>query len=385
MLASREMPGAIVVPGRAGQLRRARVPRARRRRARDRRGRRGLARTSSGPGASCASRCARIAAGLRALGVERGDRVVAYMPNIPETAAAFLACASLGAVWSSCSPDFGARSVIDRFAQIEPKVLLAVDGYRYNGKDFDRSRDRARRSRDAMPGLARCAPAATSTAMRRWRTRSTAADGRRGSGVRAGAVRPPAVGPVLLGHDRPAEGDRAVPGRHPARAPEDAAPARRRAGRRPPLLVHHDRLDDVELHRLGAAHRGDDPALRRLARAPGHGRAVGLRGAHADDHVRDERLLHRRVHEGGRRARRRARPVGAEGGRLDRLAALARGLPLGLRARRRGHVAVLDERRHRPLHGVRRRRAAASRSTRASCRRARSAPRSSPGTPRASR
>src|ERR671914_599398 len=79
-----------------------------------------------------------IAGGLRALGVGRGDRVAAYMPNIPEAVAAFLACASIGAVWSSCSPDFGARSVIDRFAQIEPKVLLAVDGYRYNGRDFDR-------------------------------------------------------------------------------------------------------------------------------------------------------------------------------------------------------------------------------------------------------
>jgi acetoacetyl-CoA synthetase len=79
-----------------------------------------------------------MAARLRALGVERGDRVAAYMPNIPEAVAAFLATASIGAVWSSCSPDFGARSVIDRFAQIEPKVLLAVDGYRYNGRDFDR-------------------------------------------------------------------------------------------------------------------------------------------------------------------------------------------------------------------------------------------------------
>ena len=81
---------------------------------------------------------ARIQAGLRDLGVGRGDRVVAYMPNIAETIAAFLATAGLGAVWSSCSPDFGARSVIDRFAQIEPRVLLAVDGYRYNGRDFDR-------------------------------------------------------------------------------------------------------------------------------------------------------------------------------------------------------------------------------------------------------
>jgi len=82
---------------------------------------------------------ARLAAGLRGLGVGPGDRVAAYLPNIPETLAAFLACASMGAVWSSAAPEFGARSVIDRFAQIEPKVLLAVDGYRYGGRDFDRS------------------------------------------------------------------------------------------------------------------------------------------------------------------------------------------------------------------------------------------------------
>ncbi|HEY2719182.1 MAG TPA: acetoacetate--CoA ligase [Solirubrobacteraceae bacterium] len=81
---------------------------------------------------------AQVAAGLRALGVGRGDRVVAYMPNIPETLIAFLATASLGAIWSSAAPEFGARSVIDRFAQIEPKVFFAVDGYRHGGKDFDR-------------------------------------------------------------------------------------------------------------------------------------------------------------------------------------------------------------------------------------------------------
>ena len=83
------------------------------------------------------SQVAAFAAGLRGLGVERGDRVVAYLPNSPEALIGFLACASIGATWSSCSPDFGA-SVIDRFAQIEPKVLLTVDGYRYGGKDFDR-------------------------------------------------------------------------------------------------------------------------------------------------------------------------------------------------------------------------------------------------------
>jgi acetoacetyl-CoA synthetase len=84
------------------------------------------------------SQTARIAAGLRALGVGEGDRVAAYMPNIPETVAALLACASIGAIWSSAAPEFGARSVVDRFAQIEPKVLLAIDGYRYGGKDYDR-------------------------------------------------------------------------------------------------------------------------------------------------------------------------------------------------------------------------------------------------------
>jgi acetoacetyl-CoA synthetase len=82
---------------------------------------------------------AAAAGGLRALGVGRGDRVVAYMPNIPETLVAFLAVVSIGAIWSSAAPEFGARSVIDRFAQIEPKVLLAVDGYRHGGKDFDRT------------------------------------------------------------------------------------------------------------------------------------------------------------------------------------------------------------------------------------------------------
>jgi acetoacetyl-CoA synthetase len=100
------------------------------------------------------ARVAAVAAGLRDLGVERGDRVVAYLPNVPEAIVAFLATASIGAIWSSCSPDFGAASVIDRFAQIEPKVLFAVDGYRYGGNDFDR-RDVVAELQAAMPSLRR--------------------------------------------------------------------------------------------------------------------------------------------------------------------------------------------------------------------------------------
>jgi acetoacetyl-CoA synthetase len=81
---------------------------------------------------------ARVRAGLQQLGVGLGDRVAAYLPNSPEALIAMLASASLGAIWTSCSPDFGAHSVVDRFAQITPKVLVAVDGYVYNGRSFDR-------------------------------------------------------------------------------------------------------------------------------------------------------------------------------------------------------------------------------------------------------
>jgi acetoacetyl-CoA synthetase len=98
-------------------------------------------------------RVAAVAAGLRRLGVEKGDRVVAYLPNVPETVVAMLATASLGAVWSSCAPEFGVSSVVDRFAQIEPKVLVAVDGYRYNGTWHDRS-DALAQIRRRLPTVA---------------------------------------------------------------------------------------------------------------------------------------------------------------------------------------------------------------------------------------
>ena len=82
-------------------------------------------------------RVARLAKSLRESGVEKGDRVVGFMPNMPETVIAMLAATSLGAVWSSCSPDFGIKGVLDRFGQIKPKVLFTADGYFYNGKTFD--------------------------------------------------------------------------------------------------------------------------------------------------------------------------------------------------------------------------------------------------------
>ena len=88
--------------------------------------------------AELADRVARCRAGLVARGVGRGDRVVALLPNIAETTVAFFATASLGAIWSSCAPEFGVRAVTDRWTQVTPKVLLTVDGYRYGTKDIDR-------------------------------------------------------------------------------------------------------------------------------------------------------------------------------------------------------------------------------------------------------
>jgi acetoacetyl-CoA synthetase len=99
------------------------------------------------------SATASLAAGLQELGVGAGDRVVAVMPNIPETVIAFLATASIGAVWSACSPDFGTTSLIDRFAQIDPKVLIAVDGYVHKGRPFD-VRGKVAELHAALPSLA---------------------------------------------------------------------------------------------------------------------------------------------------------------------------------------------------------------------------------------
>lgn len=95
-----------------------------------------------------------LAANLRSMGVKAGDRVAAYLPNTPEAVIAFLASASVGAVWSCCSPDFGAPAVVDRFSQVEPKVLIAADGYSYGGKWFERTEE-VRTIAKSLPSLER--------------------------------------------------------------------------------------------------------------------------------------------------------------------------------------------------------------------------------------
>ncbi|HFQ15541.1 MAG TPA: acetoacetate--CoA ligase, partial [Rhodobacteraceae bacterium] len=94
----------------------------------------------------------RLGQALERMGVGPGDRVAAIMPNIPETIIAMLAANSLGAVWSSCSPDFGVTGVLDRFGQIEPKILIACDGYSYNGKTID-LRDKLARITEQLPSV----------------------------------------------------------------------------------------------------------------------------------------------------------------------------------------------------------------------------------------
>jgi acetoacetyl-CoA synthetase len=95
---------------------------------------------------------ARARAGLQRLGVTRGDRVAAFMPNVPETLVALLATASLGAIWTSCAPEFGVRSVVDRFSQVDPAILITVDGYVYASRTVERAEEVAA-IRAALPGL----------------------------------------------------------------------------------------------------------------------------------------------------------------------------------------------------------------------------------------
>jgi len=97
----------------------------------------------------------RLSQAMRAAGIGKGDRVAGHLPNLPESVAAMLATASIGAIWSSCSPDFGVRGVLDRFGQIEPKLLFCADGYYYGGKEFD-TLGRAAEILKGLPGVQQC-------------------------------------------------------------------------------------------------------------------------------------------------------------------------------------------------------------------------------------
>ena len=307
------------------------------------------ARSASGPGTSCARRPPRSAPGLAARGVGRGDRVAAYLPNVPETIAAFLATASLGAIWSSAAPEFGRRSVIDRFAQIEPKVLLAIDGYRYGGKDFDR--------REAVAAIADeiGAPAVTLGYLdgTGWEEGFV---GDAPARVRARPVRPPALG-ALLARARPACRRRSSR----ARAASCSSTSRRCTSTS--TCGEDDRffwftttgwmmwnfLVSGLLTDASIVLYDGNPGTPSLDRLWDLAEETGMTSFGTSASYLAACM------KAGVEPASRPRPVPAARGRLHRLAARARGLRLGLRARRPRHVAVLHLRRHRPLHRVRRR------------------------------
>jgi acetoacetyl-CoA synthetase len=151
VLADRTMPGARWFPG-------ARLNFAERVLAQERAGHPALLSVSETtplrelPWEEFTAQVRAVATHLRGIGVRPGDRVVAYLPNVPEAVVAMVATASVGAVWASCSPDFGSRGALDRLGQLEPVVLLAADGYRYGGKDFDR-RDEVAELVAGLPSL----------------------------------------------------------------------------------------------------------------------------------------------------------------------------------------------------------------------------------------
>ena len=195
----------------------------------------------------------RTAQALAAAGVAKGDRVAGFMPNMPETVIAMLAATSLGAIWSSCSPDFGVKGLLDRFGQIAPKVLFAGDGYFYNGRWFD-SLERAAALRQELGALELTVivPVFARRAGARRPSRNgpvRGADRRPRSPrrrLRARELQRSPGHPLLVGHDGPAQVHRARARRVAPPEPEGAPPPLGRQAGRPALLLHDLRLDDVE-------------------------------------------------------------------------------------------------------------------------------------------
>ena len=205
-------------------------------------------------------------AALRTAGVEAGDRVAGFMPNIIETVEAMLATASLGAVWSSCSPDFGINGVLDRFGQIQPKVLFSADGYIYNGKSCD-SLERLSAIADAIPSLERVVVVPLLSQQPEladiegaclWTDFTQSAIGD------LDFAQLPFDQPLYimyLGHDRYAQVHCPRRRGHAATAPQGASPARRFGQGGRVFLFHHLWLDDVELAGFRAGQWRDPGAL----------------------------------------------------------------------------------------------------------------------------
>ncbi len=239
--------------------------------------------------------------------MQSGDRVAAYIPNMPEAIIAALGAAAVGAVWSSCSPDFGVQGVLDRFGQIEPKVLIAADGYFYGGKTHD--------LRGKVASVLQQLPTVERLVLVPYVEERPSLDGLRDASlwsdyldgqsdelrVGGAAVRSPSLHPLLLGHDWRPQVHRSRCRGHAAAAPERAPAPLRYSARRPRVLLHHLRLDDVELAGDRSRLRGHAAPLRRISVPSRRACAVRFRRRHADDAVRDVGPVHRCGEQGGAR------------------------------------------------------------------------------------
>ena len=323
---------ALVSRG-AAQLRREPAAPARRRDRARVPGRGPRARAAS-PTPSSTREVSRLAQALRAAGVVAGDRVAGYMPNMPGAVIAMLAATSIGAIWSSCSPDFGVQGVLDRFGQIEPKVLFAADGYFYSGKTIDvlpRLREIARAAADGRAASSSCPTRSASPRIDEHSARDRRA--RFHGAVRAARTS------SSSGCRSTIRSTSCIPRARPA------CPKCIVHGAGGTLLQH---LKEHVLHtdlkpgdRLfyfttcgwmmwnwlvsALASRGDAAALRRLAVHRRRPRPVRLRRGRAHDGLRHVRQVHRR----GRQARPRARATrtsssSVQDDALDRLAARRR-------------------------------------------------------------
>ena len=260
-----------------------------------------------------------------------------------------------------CAPGVRRASVVDRFSQIEPKVLLAVDGYRYGEREVDRARRGRRHPRRAAERSPRPWSCPTSTrcagvdGAMTW-DGAAAEHGR--PALRAGAVRPPALRPLLVGHDRAAEADRPRPRRHPRSSTSRRSPCTTTSGPADRFFwFTHDRLDDVELPRLRPRRRRDHRAVRRRPR-PIPTSATLWRLAAEDRASRTSGISAPYLmacRKAGLRPARARRPVALRGDRVDRRAASGGGVPLGLRGGQPDRSSSgRSQRRHRRVHGVRR-------------------------------
>lgn len=310
---------------------------------------------------------AALAAFFREKGVGAGDRVAAFLPNTPHAVAAALAAMSIGAVWSSCSPDFGVNSVVERFGQIEPKVLIAADGYMYGGKRFDR--------RDTVRALRAQLPTVQSVVWIPYLDTESKPEGIPGGVLWSEALagrsdelrfeRVPFSHPIWVLYSSGTTGaPKAITHSHGGNLLEHLKYLHFHndvhRGERFFLVLDYG-LDDVEFCRRRSAVRRDGCAVRRQPGLAGYGGFVASGRTNPDHAFWHGSAVCRGLHEGGAAARRAFGPERHAQFRLYRIAFAAGRLRMDIPRPEVRLVAGFHVGRHRRVYGVGRRKPAASR------------------------